>query len=155
MNLYLVQHALAKSKEEDPRRSLSERGLGELEKTASFVSSQTTIEVKRIVHSGKNRARQTAEIFSKYLTPVEGVTPAEGLNPMDDPGWWVEKLSEEPDNLMLVGHLPHLDKLASRLLCGRADAGPVAFQNAGIVCLTKTEPDIWEITAMITAQLLK
>jgi phosphohistidine phosphatase len=36
---------------------------------------------------------------------------------------------------MLVGHLPHLSRLAALLLAGDPERETVAFRNAGVVCL--------------------
>jgi phosphohistidine phosphatase len=66
MKLYLVQHAEAKTEKEDPLRPLSEKGLKDLEKVSSFLEDRS-IKVTRILHSGKQRARETAEKLSKVV----------------------------------------------------------------------------------------
>ena len=40
MNLYLVQHAEAKPKQEDPGRPLTDKGYADIEKTAKLLSSK-------------------------------------------------------------------------------------------------------------------
>ena len=37
MRIYLVQHGEAKSEEEDPRRTLTDNGIGEVQKVAEFL----------------------------------------------------------------------------------------------------------------------
>jgi len=67
MNLYLVQHAEAKRKEEDPERPLSEKGRVDIRKVAVYIAGHINIKVSAIIHSGKTRARQTAEALAEYL----------------------------------------------------------------------------------------
>ncbi len=40
---------------------------------------------------------------------------------------------------MLVGHLPHLSRLAALLLAESPEPEIVAFRNAGVVCLERQE----------------
>jgi len=155
MNLYLVQHAESKLKEEDPQRSLSDKGRTDVEKVAVFVAEHTTLKVDRILHSGKTRARQTAEVLARYLNPPEGVSATEGLEPLVDPSIWANRLAEEKEDLMLVGHLPHLDKLAVKLICGDEVRSAVMFQNAGIVCLVRDDSSYWSLYWMVTPKMLK
>ena len=117
MYLYLVQHAEAMSKDADLSRSLTEKGIEDVKKVAAFASG-LNIEVHQILHSGKMRALQTAQLIADYLPPDMGVIGADGLLPMDDPAIWMERLPGMKDNVMLVGHLPYMAKLASLILCG-------------------------------------
>jgi phosphohistidine phosphatase len=155
INLYLVQHAESKPKEEDPQRSLSDLGKTDVEKVAAFVSEHTTLKIDRILHSGKTRARQTAEVLAKYLNPQDGIFVAEDMEPMADPSIWTNRLAEEKEDLMLVGHLPHLDKLAAKLVCGDTSKSVVAFQNSGVVCLAKDDSGVWSLYWMVTPRMLK
>ena len=61
----------------------------------------------------------------------------EGLGPLDD----VTRVSvRNEDNIMLVGHLPFMERLASYLITGATEKKVFKFQNGGIVCLDK-EPE--------------
>ncbi len=40
---------------------------------------------------------------------------------------------------MLVGHLPHLSRLAALLLAEGPEREIIAFRNAGVVCLERQE----------------
>ncbi|MEE9594620.1 MAG: phosphohistidine phosphatase SixA, partial [Candidatus Hydrothermarchaeales archaeon] len=108
VNLYLVQHGEPKREEEDSDRPLSETGWSEIRKVAAFIAETVNIPVSTIFHSGKTRARQTAEALAKYLNPTEGVKEADGLKPLDDPLIWADRLAETKEDIVLVGHLPHL-----------------------------------------------
>ena len=154
MNLYLVQHAESKSKEEDPERALSDKGLNDITRVAAYVTEHGDMNVRSILHSGKTRARQTAEALAEYLNPPGGVEETDGLAPLDDPSIWADRLAESVEDTMLVGHLPHLSKLASLLLCGDDSNAIVAFQMAGIVCLTRDDPGNWAIRWMLTPQVV-
>lgn len=133
MALYLVQHGKSLSKEQDPERSLSDEGLAEVTHIAGL-AKQNGIRPALINHSGKKRAQQTAEIFASSLNPKNGVQQINEINPLDDVTIIAEQLKTE-QNLMLVGHLPFMEKLASYLITGMQDKPVVKFQNAGIVCL--------------------
>ena len=83
MTLFLVQHGEAKQENEDPDRSLTDRGAEVVERMADW-AARSGITVNQIFHSGKRRAEQTAAIFVKHLNPSRGVTELKGLSPNDD-----------------------------------------------------------------------
>ncbi len=151
MFVYLVQHADAKKEEVDPLRLLSEKGLQDIKKVASYML-QLNIKVYKIFHSGKLRAKQTAEVLSENLKPTKGITEVGGLAPLDDAEIWVERLKGMTDDIILVGHLPHLDRLASLLLCGNADKNVVSFKMAGIVCIKRNDIGEWSLQWTLTPE---
>ena len=55
---------------------------------------------------------------------------------------------------VVVGHLPHLSRLASLLLTGESEAEIVAFQMAGIVCLGRADRGSWSLRWMVIPQVL-
>ncbi|KAG2479329.1 MAG: Phosphohistidine phosphatase SixA [Nitrosopumilales archaeon] len=148
MKVYLVQHAKPKPEEEDPQKPLSEQGRADAQKVAEFAKN---IKVNKIQHSGKLRAQQTAEILGKLLG-VE-VVKADSLEPMADTQIWANRLEEQSEDVMLVGHLPHLAKLASQLLTQNQEKPVISFKQGGIVCLEKTERG-WQVAWMVTPDLL-
>ena len=152
MNLYLVQHAEPKRKEEDPTRPLSGRGWENIRKIAKYAREHLRLEVEQIVHSGKLRAKQTAEVLAEHLNPAKSVMTDENLEPLADPKIWKERLVEATEDIMLVGHLPHLSKLASSLLVGDENKEGVAFRMGGIVCLERDHQRRWTIQWMITPE---
>ncbi|MCP2519953.1 phosphohistidine phosphatase SixA [Candidatus Aminicenantes bacterium AC-335-K20] len=155
MKLFLVQHAEAKPKEEDPERSLSEKGRNEIKKVATFLKKQGIIKVNKIIHSRKTRAKQTAEILAEYLSPTADIEEEENLEPLADPLIWAKKLEGMNENIMLVGHLPHLSKLSAYLLCGNGNNEIIKFQMGGIVCLDRISGGNWVLEWMIIPDLLK
>lgn len=133
MTLYLVQHGRSLSKEEDPRRGLSTAGADEVQ-TIAGVARDYGVDVSAIVHSGKTRALQTADIMAAALAPQEGTAAMEGIGPLDDVEAAAPGLAKR-GRLMIVGHLPFLGRLTSLLVTGSTEHEIFRFQNGGIVCL--------------------
>lgn len=154
MKLYLVQHAAAKRKEEDPSRPLSEQGRREIVKVAEYSAKYLDIHVKHILHSSKLRAKQTAQVLAEHLQPTEGVVLAEYLEPLADPKSWQRRLAQAKDDTMIVGHLPHLSKLTNILLAGDKAKEVVAFRMGGIVCLERNETSQWVLKWLITPEIV-
>ena len=151
MEVYLVQHGEAKPESEDPERPLTARGRSEAESVARNAAA-SGIQVTRILHSGKTRARQTAEILADHLAPAEGVSEHKGLSPLDDPRE-VKLLVEQVERpVMLVGHLPHLSKLAATLITGDTEKEVVRFRMAGIVCLGLSDAG-WAVNWILTPEI--
>lgn len=154
MTVYLIQHGKATSKEEDPDRPLTQEGRSEVSRMATHLGRTGGPAPPRIVHSGKTRARQTAEILGEDAGSETGVEATEGLAPMDDPAEWAERLGRS-DDVALVGHLPHLARLAGLLLTGDPDARPVRFRNGGVVALEPDEEgDGWVLTWALVPELV-
>ena len=89
-----------------------------------------------IYHSGKLRVRQTAEEIASGLN-LPAPVAIDGLDPRAEPSVWASRLQEASGSLMLVGHLPHLSRLAAVLLCGDVEKNPVLFHMGGIVSLKR------------------
>jgi phosphohistidine phosphatase len=133
MALYLAQHGRSLPKDVDPEQGLSDAGRAEVDRMAT-VAAAYAIRVAKIAHSGKKRAAQTADIFAAALNLKDKVAERSGLKPLDD----VVRLSTElrsQEELMLVGHLPFMERLTAYLVTGNADNTVFKFQNGGIVCL--------------------
>jgi len=138
MALFLVQHGESLPKEEDPNQGLSRQGIKDTESVAEIAAEQNIL-VSRIIHSGKKRALQTAEIFLKALEPEDGIMKGHGLAPLDDVTAFAATIDVD-ENVMVVGHLPFMERLVSYLVAGAPEKVVVKFQNSGIVCLD-TEGD--------------
>ena len=153
MFLYLVQHGDAKKEEEDPARPLSDKGIEDVKKVASFMF-RLKITPEEVLHSSKLRARQTAEIIADSLSIKKGVSETEGLAPLNEPILWAEKLKTKTHSLMLVGHLPHLGKLSSFLLSGDKKKSIIAFKMGGVVCMKRDDSGTWTLQWMITPEIV-
>lgn len=112
MKLYLVQHGEATTNEVNPSRPLTEKGKQDVSNTAKFLKS-AGIKVDIIWHSTKTRAMETAHIMTKELLPKEGTQQRDGLAPNDLVNKWAEEIVSQNKDLMIVGHLPFLQRLTS------------------------------------------
>jgi len=138
MALFLVQHGKSLPKDIDPDKGLSEEGISEV-KRIDKLAKGCGIHVSCIMHSGKKRALQTADIFASALRPENGVQERSGLKPLDDVTVIANEIDNK-DNVMLVGHLPFMERLTSYLIAGSTDRCVFKFQNGGILCLDQ-DPD--------------
>ena len=150
MELLLVQHGQALSESEDPERPLSETGQEETTQVAAAIMA-AGVQPNLIRHSGKARAEQTALILAAALQPPDGIDTANGLGPRDDVEALARKLVDESRDVMLVGHLPHLSRLAALLITGDADREIVQFRNSGVVCLGR-EDGAWTLRWAVTPE---
>lgn len=153
MTAYLIQHGKAASGDEDPDRPLTEEGRREVARVAAHLARTGGPAPSRILHSGKTRARQTAEILGEAAGGGTEVEEADGLAPMDDPADWAKRL-EGSEGVALVGHLPHLSRLAGLLLAGDPDVEPVRFRNGGVVAVQREdEGDRWVLVWALVPDL--
>jgi phosphohistidine phosphatase len=144
MAFFLVQHGKSLPKDVDPDQGLSDEGIAETERIAN-VAKDYGVNVKIIKHSVKTRARQTAEIFAAALKPDGNIQEINGIKPMDDVSAIAEKISPQ-DDVMLVGHLPFMERMTSHLIAGTIEKPVFKFQNSGIVCLDQDpETQSWFI----------
>jgi len=151
MRLYLVPHGEANSESEDPERSLTARGEEETRKI-SDVTKRLSLRPAKIYHSGKRRAEQTAGIIAAALALPARM--GRGLHPNDDIRPWVERISAEAEDLMIVGHLPFLEKLASFLVCGDEGTKAVLFRYSAIVCPEKKEAGRWAVDWVLKPEMV-
>jgi phosphohistidine phosphatase len=153
MRVYLVQHGEAKTKQADPERPLSARGKQSCRSSGSFLQSRG-VRVSAVWHSKKLRAKQTAEILAA-TTGGSALEEKEGLGPKDALTTVRQALAETTQDVMIVGHLPHLNRLASQLIAEDEAADCVQFQNAGVVCLEQDADRKWRMAWMVPPELLK
>ena len=153
MKLYLVQHAKAALKQVDPQRPLTEEGRRDIQKVSAFIEPLNLC-IDYLWHSGKRRAVQTAEFLAEVVEINKTQTIHDGLGPNDDVTVLRDDLALAQQDVMIVGHLPFLSKLASLLLGGSESANTVAFKQGGIVCLRRAEENQWQIDWMVTPELL-
>ena len=153
MFLYLVQHAEAQRKEEDPARDLTEKGRKDIENLADYLK-RLNVQVKQIWHSGKTRAQSTADVLARDLKPPAGVSQDSGLAPLDDPAIWAGRIAKMDEDILLVGHLPHLAKLAAILMTGDEEKSVINFQMGGVVCLERMEAGQWAVDWMVVPKMI-
>ena len=135
MFLYLVHHGVAVGPEVDARRPLSPAGRASVERLASQAAA---LGAKPAVvwHSGKLRAKQTAEAYWRACNALAEFSATRDLQPDDPPQWIRDRLRGETRDILIAGHFTHLPRLLSLLVVG-GEAG-VEFPINGVVAL-KTE----------------
>lgn len=154
MRVYLMQHGRPVPKEEDPDRPLSDQGKGDVGRMSEFLK-KSGVKIQEVFHSGKTRARQTAEIMLSQLNPRLKAQERAGLSPLDDVKEIASQLIDAEQDLLIAGHLPHLGKLASLLVAGDEKVPVVSFQQGGVVCLEKDEEGGWSVAWMVVPEIIK
>jgi len=125
MRVILVHHADAVGPDVDPQRPLSTLGQQQAQAVAMQLKARGRAP-SAIWHSGKLRARQTAEAILRACAPMAEFKMIRGLSPDDPPEWLRDELAAGERDVLLVGHMPHLPRLA-RLLNDEAVLRPHSF----------------------------
>ncbi len=153
MSLYLVQHGEALAKEVDAERPLSAAGRADVEGLGRLLAGRG-VGVARVLHSGKARARQTAEILAAALAPHVAVEASDGLAPNDAPAPFADRMAGSDQDTLVAGHLPFMARLVSHLVTGEADQPTVAYRPGSVVCLERAEDGSWQIAWMLRPELV-
>ena len=143
MDFYLARHGEAVADLIDPSRPLTRAGRDDVERVARL-AAERAVQVSVIYHSGILRAGQTAEIFAAHLAPSGGVATLSGLRPEDDPSLAAAQLAVSRSPAMLVGHLPHMNRLAALLVHGDAEGDPIKFIPAMMACFSRVG-SLWKL----------
>jgi phosphohistidine phosphatase len=140
MELYLMQHGSAFSKDVDPDRPLSPVGREQIIKSAQAVR-RMGLSFDLVAASTKTRARQTAGIICELIGyPEDDILVTEMVKAGTGPSDTIEFLRSHKDKgaLLVTGHLPNLPKVAGELL-SPGHAPDIKFENGGL-----TRIDVWE-----------
>ena len=122
-------------------RPLSTVGRAATERLAAAAAARG-VKPDVIWHSGKLRARQTAEIFWKACNPFAPLTAERGLLPDDPPQWIRDRLIGETRGVLIASHMPYLPRLLARLV-GESDETRITFPLHGCVAL-EADDDLWK-----------
>lgn len=134
MKYYFVQHGKSLPSDVDENRPLSPEGMVETIAIAKHLS-KNKIHLSLIKHSGKLRAKQTADIIA-YENGLDSTDKSEGMKPNDDAVAFSNAvLSSNNDDVLYVGHLPQLQKAISYLLSKDETSNSIKFQNSAVVCI--------------------
>lgn len=153
MRVLLSQHGDAVAKEVDPDRRLSDRGRLEVERVAQFLG-KGSVQPSRILHSGKTRARQTAELLAEGLQCSQPIEAVSNLDPNDPIEEWIEWANGGGEDTLIVGHMPFVAKLATALVAGKGSATVVEFCPGSVLCLRKNEDSEWQVCWMIRPEIV-
>lgn len=153
MKLCLMRHGAALPAQVDPNRPLSPEGRDEVAVVGEFLS-RLALRPSRIYHSGKARAKETALIVASR---IGGPEPEEHphLAPDDPPDEAGVALQAMNDDVMVVGHLPHLPRLASWFLLGGRERPVLGMACASVACLDGDPHAGWELLWLLRPDLLR
>ena len=141
MQLLLMHHGDAVGPEIDPRRPLSVDGSAAVERIAARAAARGA-KPQVVWHSGKLRAKQTAEALWRACNALAEFSATRDLQPDDPPQWIRDRLRGETRDIAIAGHFPHLPRLLALLITG-GDAG-VSFPLHGLVALqSDDEGETW------------
>lgn len=135
--IYLVHHAEAAGPEVDPQRPLTAAGRMHVDRLAAEAANRG-VRPAVIWHSGKLRARQTAESLWRACNPLAEFSAIRGLQPGDPPEWIRDLVTGQERDVMLVGHMPSLPAIHQLLLGSRAEDA-ATFPLHGLVALERAE----------------
>jgi phosphohistidine phosphatase len=143
VHLYLVHHGDAVGPEVDPQRPLSAVGRAAVDEAAAKAAARGA-HPDVVWHSGKLRAKQTAETFWRACNALAAFSATRDLQP-DDPAMWIrDRLRGETRDVMLAGHFSHLPRLLA-LLVGDPQETIANFPVHGVVALvTDDEGETWK-----------
>ncbi len=136
MEIYLMQHGQAVSDQEDPARPLSREGVEQIRFSARAVQ-RLGLSFDVIICSPKRRSHQTAALVAEAIRyPYSDILESDTVLPKAGADALMQKLSQMiADKVLIVGHLPHLSTLASRLLGCEGDI--LRFENGGLACIER------------------
>ena len=137
LHLYLVHHGDAVGPDVDLRRPLSEAGNADTERLA-FETAARGAKPAVVWHSGKLRAKQTAELFWRACNPLAELSSTRDLQPDDSPTWMRDRLRFEARDILLVGHFHHLPRLLA-VLTDKGEGGSAPFPLHGVVALSSSD----------------
>lgn len=134
MNLYLAQHGAALEKSVHPERPLSPVGRADVTRVAEMLRT-AGVATERILHSGKTRADQTAQLFVQQI--AVGVTPESiaGIAPNDSVEKFAERIASWNGDTLICGHQPFMGRLASSLLIDDPAVELVEFRPGSVAKL--------------------
>lgn len=137
----LVHHGDALPQDVDSQRPLSPRGRAGAEHLAAQ-SAARGFKPAAVWHSGKLRARQTAEAFWRACNPLAEFAAVRGLQPTDPAAMVADLLAGETRDVVLAGHMPNLERVLRVMTAGNEES-PVVFPPHGVVALEPVDASRW------------
>ena len=153
MKLYLIRHGDAVAEQADPNRPLSPRGKADVQKVANFLKT-ANIKINEFYHSTKLRTCQTAQIIQTTINPKAKITKKDFLSPDDPLDKIVAELTQRKDDLMIVGHLPQLPRLISRLVLGDENRFMISLDTSTVAAMYRDPQGNWQIVWVVAPSLV-
>jgi phosphohistidine phosphatase len=116
----------------------------EIVRVADYLAGRGDVSPEVIIHSGRTRARQTAEVLASRLDPPGGVREKSGLSPNDVIEGWDAVLATSP-GVMIVGHMPFLGLLSCELTRGEVCGWNTEFRTGEVSCFEHIDGRDWKL----------
>ena len=144
MRLYIVQHGDSVPKNIDPNRPLSDRGRTDIQRLSAWLLSHN-VQIVQIFHSGKTRAKETAEILRPLLKSPGQIYEGQGLAPNDSPEAFLYQLGDPKKDTLVAGHMPFVARTVSQALTGAPDRQLVEFVPGSIAGIERSDSASWRL----------
>lgn len=151
MRLYLMRHGEARVGANDAERTLSDAGQLQAQCVAAALG-KAGVRVGQLFHSGKTRARQTAEYLAAQVFPEGQIEEIKGIRPDDPVEAFAETLAAWNTDTAVVGHLPFMGLLVGLLTTGNSYLPVAAFSTATVVCLEKVGVGRYQMIWMVNPE---
>ncbi len=148
MKIYLVLHGKALPRQVDVNRPLSETGRADVARVAGFLKP-LGVQVQAIWHSDRIRSLETAQSLAAVVKMSQGTIERDDIAPDDRIRPIIKETERSEEDLMIVGHLPFLSKLAAKLLIGHKEPDLLSLQRGGVACLECGLEDVWRLAWMV------
>lgn len=139
-----MRHGEALSPQIDPERGLTDKGKLKIQLVADHLKQKEVV-FKRIFHSEKKRARETAEIMASTLSPDITIDLHKSITPNDDPNLIINEINYWTEDTLITSHLPFIPSLITMLTGKDAYLTAITFETGTVVCLDKNN-GVWNIS---------
>ena len=150
MHIYCVRHGDYVQGDSDGERCLSKKGEEETSRIAGYLK-QHNVTPKFIWHSNMLRACQTATIIASNFAAAQVVERSD-MTPLDHTEGLAEEINKLNVDIILVGHLPFLPKLASVLLYDAENKNSFCMKPSSVLCLEREEA--WQVDWLIWPEMI-
>ena len=145
MRLFCVRHGHAEYlPNHTGERPLTQKGVDEVSKVAAYLKHKGIgMDVVHLMHSGKLRAQQSAEILASAVADGQSLEVCALLRSDHPTAPLIDLIQEWYDDTMLVGHMPFMSQLVSALILGKDGCDILRFPPGTVVCLERIENRRW------------
>ncbi|MCS5708414.1 phosphohistidine phosphatase SixA [Candidatus Berkiella cookevillensis] len=146
MKVILVRHGEAVEGAVDALRHLTEHGEEQIQTIADYLS-KNAISFSKCYYSGRERTKQTAKIICEQISPHTKLEILTLLEPNANPQALINRLSHFNEDILLVGHLPHVQDFVSELLSQNEmrDLNKIIFHPGSMLILSTEDHVNWHI----------
>jgi len=153
VELYVARHARAAGESRGGERPLTDEGREDARRVGRALEA-AGVKLSSVWHSPKLRARETADLLAGAVGAGAELEERVDLQPLSDPTTVLDAVRDAVGPVLVVGHLPHVERLGSLLLTGSADAEVVDIPPGGVLRFVSGEGRDWRLTWFVTPGLL-